>query len=43
MPKSGVIRFVTFAPPLEMEQTVYVLPGSEPVLQFRVEEKAFRP
>jgi hypothetical protein len=41
--ESGLIRFVTFGRALELEQPVTVCPGSRPTLQFRVEEKLFRP
>jgi hypothetical protein len=42
-PETAVVRFVTFAPALELEQAVNVLPQSEPTLQFRVEERMFHP
>jgi hypothetical protein len=41
--ESGLVRFLTFAPALELEQTVNVLPGSEPTVQFLVEQKLFSP
>jgi hypothetical protein len=40
-PETSSVRFVTFGKPLEIEQSVNVLPGSEPTLQFRVGEHLF--
>ncbi len=42
-PESALVRFVTFAPALELEQTVEVGRGAEATSQFRVEAKQFRP
>jgi hypothetical protein len=41
--ESSLIRFVTLGPPLERVQTVVVRPGSEPSIQFLVDEKLFHP
>jgi hypothetical protein len=41
-PETSSVRFVTFGPPLEIEQGVAVSPGSETTLQFRVGEQLFR-
>jgi len=42
-PETALVRFITFAPPVELEQPVNVVSESEPTLQFRVEEKMFSP
>jgi hypothetical protein len=41
--ETGLIRHVMFGQPLELDQTVNVLPEAEPTLQFRIELNMFRP
>jgi hypothetical protein len=42
-PETSSLRFVTFGKPLEIEQSVSVLPRSESILRFQVGEQLLRP